>query len=143
MVQGDEIVDGGKPRHGEAGLTLPEVIAALVILAISLGTLFPLLSDSLRRTGQAEAMAEAGSLAQSLLAGVGAELAIQPGITTGEFPNGYRWSLQIEPYGDGGDQRAWPVAAYTVSAVVAWGDGVQEQSLSLSTLRLAPKEARR
>ena len=127
----------------EAGFTLLEVVAALAILALSLGVLLGLLSDGLRRTGQAEAMAEAGSLAQSLLARVGTELPIQPGVTAGELPNGVRWRLQMEPYGDAGDRRAWPVDAYVVSAEIAWGDGAQERSVTLTTLRLAPKEPAR
>lgn len=143
------MIDIGKvswPSHRsdkEAGFTLPEIVVALAILALSLSPLFGLLSDALRRTGQAEAMAEAGSLAQSLLARVGTELPILPGTTTGEFANGIRWRLQMDPYGDAGDRGAWPVAAYTISAEIAWADGVHERSVALSTLRLAPKERQR
>ena len=126
-------------RGTEAGFTLVEVVAALAILALSLSVLFGLLSDGLRRTGQAEAMAEAGSLAQSLLARVGTGLPIRPGVTAGELQNGARWRLRMEPYGDAADRLMWPVDAYTVSAEIAWGDGTHEQSVVLTTLRLAPK----
>jgi general secretion pathway protein I len=130
-------------EHRESGFTLPEVIVALAVAALALSGLFDLVSEGLNRTGQAEAMAEAGSLAQSLLARPGSELPIAPGTTTGEFSNGYRWRLQVAPYGDAGDQRAWPVAAYTVSAEISWGTVPQQRSLLLSTLRLAPKEGSR
>jgi prepilin-type N-terminal cleavage/methylation domain-containing protein len=124
--------------NDEAGFTLPEIIAALLILALSLGGIFGVLSDSLRRTGQAEAMAEAGALAQSLLASVGSELPFRPGTTTGDFGNGYRWRLEIAPYGDGADARSWPVAAYTVSADVVGTD--DKPQVRLSTLRLGARE---
>jgi general secretion pathway protein I len=140
MVGIASISEPSDNRGTEAGFTLLEVVAALAILALLLGVLLGLLSDGLRRTGQAEAMAEAGSLAQSLLARVGTELPIQPGVTAGEFQNGARWRLQMEPYGDAADRRAWPVDAYTVSAEIAWGDRTHEQSVVLTTLRLAPKE---
>jgi general secretion pathway protein I len=122
----------------EAGFTLVEVIAALAILALSLGGIFGVLSDGLRRTGQAEATAQASALAQSLLARVGTELPVRPGTTSGDFSNGYRWRLEIASFGDGVDSRAWAVAAYTVSAEVTGVDG--NPQVRLSTLRLGPKE---
>lgn len=141
MTRVDHMSQTTRTRIGrEGGFTLPEILAALAILALSLSVLFGLLSDGLRRTGRAEATAEAGALAQSLLARVGTELPIEPGLTTGEFPNGLRWRLHMEPYGDGGDRQAWPVAAHVVSAEVAWGDGEQRRSVALTTLRLALKE---
>jgi general secretion pathway protein I len=127
----------------ESGFTLVEVIVALAIAALALSSFFDVVSEGLNRTGQAEAMAEAGSLAQSLLARLGSELPIGPGTTTGEFSNGYRWRLQVAPYGDMSDQRTWPVAAYTVAAEITWGAGEQQHSLLLNTLRLAPKEGAR
>jgi general secretion pathway protein I len=135
------LTDRSELWRQEAGFTLPEIIAALAILSLALSSLFALLSDGLNRTSQAKRMAEAESLAQSLLARVGSELAIQPGTTTGDFPNGYRWRLKVTRYGDAAEQRAWPVAAYTLSAAVASGQGAQERTVVLTTLRLAPKDA--
>jgi general secretion pathway protein I len=88
-------------------------------------------------------MAEAGSLAQSLLAKVGTELPVQQGQTAGELADGLRWRLRMEPYGDSVDRQQWPLGAFTVSAEVTWGDHGQEHSVALTTLRLAPKEAPR
>jgi type II secretory pathway pseudopilin PulG len=131
---------GHESPNGEAGLTLPEVIVALGILALSLGGLFGLLSDGLRRTRQAEVMAEAASLTQSLLARVGTELELRPGIATGEAA-GHRWRLEIAPYGDAADARAWPVAAYMVTAEVEQED-TPLRRVRISTLRLGSKETK-
>lgn len=127
-------------RGGEAGFTVVEVVAALTILAIALGVLLNVMSNSLRQTGRAETVAEAGSLARSLLARTGTELPLRDGLITGQADGGFRWQVRIAPYGDGADQRAWPVAAHQVLAEVSWRDGLQERSIVLTTLRLGQKE---
>ncbi len=124
----------------EAGFTVVEVVAALTILAMALGVLLNIMSNSVRQTGQAEAVAEAGSLARSLLAKAGTEWPLRDGEITGQSDRGFRWQLRIEPYGDGTERREWPVAAHQVSAQVRWRDGSEERSLVLTTLRLGPKE---
>src|SRR5690242_7186668 len=80
-------------REGEAGFTLVEVIVALAILSLGLGVLLGVISGSLRQTADAARMAEAGALAQSLVAELGTDLQIKPGDSFGQFPNGYRWHL--------------------------------------------------
>ncbi len=141
MVDGE--ASSSESRNGEAGFTLVEIVAALAILALSLSALLGVLSDGIARSGQAKEHAQAGSLAQSLLARVGTEIPIRQGTTTGEFPEGYRWRLQIEPYGDAADHRAWPLAAYSVSAHVTWGSGAPERSVALTTLRAVARESPR
>jgi len=129
--------------EGEAGFTVVEVVVALTILALALGVLLNVMSNSVRQTGRAETVAEAGSLAQSLLAEIGAELPLRDGQITGQSDRGFRWRVQIDAYGDGTDRREWPVAAHRVLAEVLWSDGLQERSVTLTTLRLGPKEVRR
>jgi len=130
-------------HDGEAGFTLVEVIAAFAILALAFSVLLAVISDGLRRSAQAEIEAEAASLAQALLAQAGTEAALQPGERAGEPGNGLRWRLRMEPYGDAGDTRQRPVAAYHVTAEVFWRDGLQERSLALTTLRLGAPEPTR
>jgi general secretion pathway protein I len=130
-------------RDGEAGFTVVEVVAALTILALTLGMLLNVMSNSIRQTGQAEAVTEARSLAGSLLARIGTEVPLRDGQMTGEADHGFRWQVRIAPYGDGGERREWPVAAHQVAAEVSWRDGPDERSLVLTTLRLGPKEAAR
>jgi general secretion pathway protein I len=127
----------------KAGFTVVEVVVALTILAVSLGVLLNAMSNSIRQTGQAEAVAEAGSLAQSLLAKIGTELPLRDGQITGQSDRGFRWRVYIEAYGDGTDRREWPVGAHQILAEVLWSDGLQERSVVLTTLRLGPKEPMR
>jgi general secretion pathway protein I len=126
----------------EAGFTLVEVIVALAILSVGLSTLLGVISNSLRQTANAERMAAAGSLAQSLLAEVGTERPVKPEERDGQFPNGFRWHLKMQPYGDVKEREDWPIGVYAVSAEVEWEDGAQRRSYALTTLRFGPKAVR-
>jgi general secretion pathway protein I len=127
----------------EAGFTLVEVIVALAMLSVGLSILLGMVSNGLNRTASAEKMAEAGSLAQSLLAEVGADLAIKPEERSGQYPNGYRWRVKMLPYGDPAAREERPVELYQISAEIEWGEGAEQRSFALSTLRLGPRAVRR
>jgi len=129
------------PASRRSGFTLVEIIVALAILALSLNVILPAISDALWRTGEAEAQAEAASLARSLLAQAGSALALKGGAAAGQFDNGFRWQLQVTPYGSA--DQAVPARAYRVVAEVIWGDPPHEHSVALSTLRLGANGAGR
>jgi general secretion pathway protein I len=117
-----------------AGFTLVEIIVALAILALSLDVILPAISEALWRTGEAEAQAEAASLARSLLAQAGSAMPLNNGAAAGQFDNGFRWRLQVTPYGSA--DQTMPVRAYAVVAEVFWDDANRERSVALTTLRL-------
>jgi general secretion pathway protein I len=127
----------------EAGFTLVEVIVALAILSAGLGLLLGLISNSLRQTASAQRMAEAGSLAQSLMAEVGTVLPIRPETRDGQYSNGYRWHLKVQPYDGARESEEGPVGLYRVSAEVEWEQGAERRFYALTTLRLGPKGPRR
>ena len=130
-------------RRAAAGFTLVEVIVAIGILSLTLTVLLNVITNSIRQTIQAERMAEAGSLAQSLVATLGTERPVREGRDAGQVPNGLRWRLNLQPFGDGADRQQWPVGAYKVSVEVRWDDGRSERLFALTTLRLAPREETR
>lgn len=127
---------------GEAGFTLVEVIVALAILSLGIGTLIGMISTSLRQTAAAARTTEAGSLAQSLLARAGTEFPIGAAEQTGESPSGYRWTLRTSAFGEAKEREEWPIGAYRVSAEVEWVENGQPRAYVLNTLRLGPKAAR-
>lgn len=127
----------------EAGFTLVEVIVALAMLSAGLALVLLMISNGLGRTASAQQMAEAGSLAQSLMARVGTELAIQPGEHEGKFADGYRWRLALAPYGEVRQGDDSPIALYAVSTEISWRDHDMLRSYRLTSLRLGPKGARR
>jgi general secretion pathway protein I len=126
-------------RRSASGFTLIEVLVALGILALSASAVFAAISNGLRDVRQADAGARAGLLARSLLARVGADIPLREGETEGQFAQGVRWRLRLLPFGDAGDRRLWPVAAYTVRAEVSWRDAGQMRSITIETLHLGPK----
>jgi general secretion pathway protein I len=129
------------PCNDVAGFTLVEIIVALAILALSLNVILPTISDGLWRTSEAEAQAEAASLARSLLAQAGISVPLQNGEAAGRFDNGFRWRLEVTPYGR--IDQTMPVRAYKVVAEVFWDDPRHERSIALTTLRLGANGAGR
>ena len=123
----------------EAGFTIVEVIAALAILSLSLTLLFSTMSEGIHRQQRAKTLTQASALAQSLLARVGTELPLAAGATKGDFANGFRWEMQVTPFGNASDAQEWPVAAYKVAVMVFPLSRSQEPAASLTTIRLAPK----
>ena len=132
-----------RPRRRQAGFTLVEVITAIAILSVALGSLMSMIGNALRQTGQADRLTEARSLAQSLLARLGPELPLGEHQDAGQFDNGFHWRLNSERFGDAGDRQQWPMSAYKVSVEVGWHDGLRERSVVLTTLRLGAKETAR
>jgi prepilin-type N-terminal cleavage/methylation domain-containing protein len=129
--------------RSDSGFTLIEVVVAIAILALLAGSIFRANSDSIRNMRRADALADAHILAQSLVAKVGNEIALQEGETSGKAGNGLQWRLQIQRYGGAADREQWPVAAYVVAVEVTLHNGADAQHVTLTTLRLGAKEASR
>jgi general secretion pathway protein I len=127
----------------DEGFTLVETIVALAILSISLTLVLRTLSGGFHYQQQAGALAEATLLAQSLMARVGSDLALRPGVEEGVLSNGLAWRVQIEPYGSASEKREWPVAAYAVAVDVSRGRSAATPLIVLNSLKLGPKDASR
>lgn len=128
------------PRCSGAGFTLLEVIVAVAILAVALGALLQIFSSGLRGARVAGHHAIATLQAESKLAAIGIETALEEGESAGEFDNGHRWRVTVRPYlGSGQEAR---LAAYEVVVTVSWGETGGPRSISLGTLRLVPLERR-
>jgi len=126
----------------EAGFTLVEVIVALAILSAGLSLLLGLISNGLRQTASAQKMAGAGSLAQSLMAEVGADLAVRAEVRGGQNTDGYRWRLKMQPYDHAREDQDGQVGLFSVSAEIEWEEGAERRAYALTTLRLGPKASR-
>jgi len=112
----------------------------LTILAVSLSVLFAVFSHSLSRNQESQSRMAARTLAASLLAQAEAAPALSMGETEGHAKGGLQWHLDVRPYGSEQDRQAWPANAAQVSATVVWGERGPGQTLTLSTLRLLPRE---
>jgi general secretion pathway protein I len=125
--------------RGEAGFTLIEVLVAFAILGISLGVLFELYSTTLRNSARSDTQKLAVLLARSTLDRIGPEIPLVAGGKQGDLGEGFKWRASISDYGDAKDQPAMPVRAFQVAVSVVWMENGAEKSISLTTLRLAPK----
>ena len=123
-----------------AGFTLIEVLVALVIAAIGLHFAFEMFSTHTRLLEAGVQERRAVALADSLLARVGTEIAVQPGSSSGSFDKEYRWRLQVTPFPSPGGlaSRRRPVWGGAGGSLVRLA---AEQSLRVQTLKLAPPPA--
>lgn len=131
----DPSTEPSQERSSDAGFSLIEVIAAMVILALGLASLYPSFGGSLRRIERVDGHAAARQLAYSLLDEQTAARTLRPGITRGRTGT-FAWSIAVEPAPEGiapqGTNRAWTL--YELVLTVNWAP---DQSFSVETLHLA------
>jgi general secretion pathway protein I len=128
----------GAPASAQSGFTLIEVLVALTILSISMAVLLSIFLQGLDRARESSNEASARVLAQSLVTQAKAARNLAFGTSTGKT-NGFLWRTRIVPYGSPADRAAWQTSPAQIVATVSWrGDG-GERSVSLSTLKLLPK----
>jgi len=127
------------PSKRSDGFTLIEVLVALVIMAISLTTLFNVFSTGLRNTTMAEDHALATAHARTTLARIGTEHSLKEGETDGRIDEKFGWRVNISPvsFDDHSDADEISVRPFRVGVAILWEDGSTEKSVVLETLRLA------
>jgi general secretion pathway protein I len=137
------VYSGSIEEEGQSGFTLIEVLVAIAIFSVGFAVLANVISNSRSLGLRAENMSRAVSLAQSVMARVGADIPVKPSYFEGEVANGFRWELTVQPDGTSGFGRARGVGAYVVRINVAWKEGSHEKQYELVTLRLGAIEPRR
>lgn len=123
----------------QAGFTLLEILVALAILTTALATIVPLLTDTARRTDQAELTQLALVLAEAKSSEVGTTLALKPAVLQGTEGKG-TWTVHIQPAEAGLGENALGVAVYEVVVSARQREGDKEQTVTLRTLRTGTKE---
>lgn len=121
----------------ESGLTLLEVLVALLIAGLAFGALFQGTLGGLRAAGIAARTEVALSHARSRLAAIGRGTALAAEDRQG-VDGDFRWRTRVTPIANG------PSAAlYRVQITIGWGSGAESRSVTLETRRLgaAPSPA--
>ena len=122
-----------------AGFTLIETLVALVIFVACYLLIHQSVSLGWRGVQVAQTEAAALRLAQARLASAGVDARLEEGQQTGQTPDGYNWSVQVQRYDHpGADGKVSRLGAYWVTIQVNWREGPLRtaRSLQLTTLRL-------
>ncbi len=132
-------MSSGRPGTGSAGFTLIEILVALAILALTFGFAFQALSDGFEWLDRDRRNAEAVLLAQSMLARLGHDIALEDGVSSGRTADGLSWQIETTPYGDTEDLPPDRLIGHRIDVTVGWTERDRERQVRLTTLRLAPK----
>ena len=125
-------------RRSPKGFTLIEVLVAFAVAALGLAALMQIFGTGLQSARISEGYARATLLAESKLASVGIEEPLVAGESGGDFGDGFRWRLIVQPLDDG--ETTALVASFRVRVTVSWGtEGRAPRSVTLDSLRLAAR----
>jgi prepilin-type N-terminal cleavage/methylation domain-containing protein len=124
------------------GFTLLEVLVALVVLGLSLITIFELFQGGLQALFASGQYTKALMRAREKLEELALEGNLVVGQHQGTFEDGLRWETQVSPYpmpqikqGEG-DTESSRLKVFELSALVFYTRMGSERSVELSTLRL-------
>jgi general secretion pathway protein I len=143
------MLSGAATRARQTGFSLLEVLVAFVILALVGTTLFRLFGASLNNAGAADEYSRAAIYAESRLALAAVDYPLRETNDQGTSDDGrYAWSSRVEPYlapGATDDQtrlaQLLPMRLWRLSVTVSWpGQGANQRSITLSTVRMAMKQ---
>ena len=127
-------------RRAAEGFTVIEMMVALVILGIGIAALTGAISDSLFRATRVAKEAQAVQVADGLLARLGADIPVSPGLRTGQAV-GVDWALQIAPMGSEEDLAAWPVRPAEVTLTLRWPEAGHTETATWRTIRVMAQPA--
>ena len=123
------------------GFTLIEIVAALAVLAVTVGLCLQIATSALRQTRNAAEQTQAALLAQSLLDAAGTGERLRPGRSSGQLDEGYRWELEVSPFeGELGTESPlepslMAVRLYRLELSLSWDVGSDQRTVRFSTLR--------
>ena len=127
----------------QGGFSLLEILVAFSILSMALGVLLAIFGKGLNLAATSDEYTRAVLLADSTLAGVGIEKALEPGNENGSVDDFYQWSINVEPFVTDDEDLVLenlPFKLYHVQVVVSWGDVDIPRTVALNTLRFGPPE---
>jgi general secretion pathway protein I len=123
------------------GFSLLEVLVAFTILTMLLGALFQVFSAGLHAARSGDRYTRATVIAQSQLAALGVEHALQEGNVSGTTDDDYHWQVTVSAYRDDDlPDTALVLRPLAVDVEVFWEEGGAPRTLTLSSIVLVPSQ---
>ncbi len=119
----------------QSGFSLLEVIAAIMLLAIAFTALMKVAGASIHLTQNASNHSEAAMWARSRMDSAFVGEPIEPGTSSGQFNQKFRWQLRVTPWNRNTPANA-PLHLYQLDLDVMWGPPAHPRSAHFRTLRL-------
>lgn len=130
------------PSRHQAGFTLLEVIAAIVLLGVAFAALMKVAGASMALTRNASTHSAAAMWARSALDSAFVTTPIKPGHSAGRFDRQFAWQLDVSPWTsaragpDDGSNPLPTLALYQLDLTVSWPARGGTNSAHFRTLRL-------
>ena len=130
-------VPASSRKLNDDGFSLLEVIVALAIMAIGYTTVFNLFSVSIKSVGMSDQYMRATRLADSKLNEM-EMMNYEVETLSGTFKNedGYRWSMEIQPYESPLNDEEYNIGLSKVVLRVDWQENQKQRNVELTTLKL-------
>ncbi|MCX7512639.1 type IV pilus modification PilV family protein [Frateuria hangzhouensis] len=141
----------GRRAARARGFTLLEVIAAVLLLAITFATLMRVAGSSLTLTARSAERSQAAMWARSLLDSAFVLEPVHTGRSSGRFDERYSWQLDVQPFpvratapaaGPQPRAPASPLKLYRLDLDVMWKSAGHDYRARFSTLRVGGPQPR-
>ena len=124
-------------RDRAGGFSLVEVLFALAIVGLILGTAATVFRNGISGHAAADDVDTALAVAEQAMAGAGVTAPLQAGETHGLFADRFAWRLAVSPYEDKAEPvPPAPYKLYRLQVEVAWRDGLRKRQIALDSMRL-------
>ena len=121
-------------RSHEQGSALLEVIIAMAIVSIALGTFYRTSGEAFRAASRVQTLQATIVVARSQLDALGSDGSLEPGTSTGVYQNGARWRLSVADLSNR-SQDANALRPYWITLTAQDRSG--GQTIKLETARIA------
>lgn len=122
-------------RHAEAGFSLLETIAAILLLALAFGAVMHVAGAATEVTGHARELNRIAMLADMTMDAMGRREALREGALAGSYDTRHQWRTVVSEQGPFPGQ-APDLHLYRIDLDITWSDGSAERSAHFSTLRV-------
>lgn len=122
-------------RHAEAGFSLLETIAAILLLALAFGAVMRVAGAATEVTGHARELNRIAMLADTTLEAAGRREPLHEGTQAGWYDTRHQWRsvVSVQPSFPG---QAPDLHVYRIDLDIIWRDGQAERKAHFSTLRV-------